>query len=147
MACGETMIGNERRSLGIGYSEFGIFYSFAIKRTEVATRRRRGPLPRTKCLLTTDIDRQFGFQFTVGCSQEAGEAAKMIVVTDRWPLGCADKARPDCFVSQVSVACDGGSRCSFCTYSSVSLRLLASRAGVPSLRGRGISVWLQLTLN
>ena len=75
------MTGNERGSLGIGYREFGIVYSFAIKHTEVATSRRRGPLPRTECLLATDIDRQFGLQLTVVCPQEAGEAAKMIVVT------------------------------------------------------------------
>src|SRR6516225_11963787 len=81
MPCGEAMIGDERGSLGISYRQISVFQRFAIECTEVATHGGRGPLPRAECLLTADIDRQSGLQLAVVFSQEAGEAAEMIVVT------------------------------------------------------------------
>src|SRR3974377_1802532 len=75
------MIGKGRRPVGIGYREISILYSFAIEHAEVATHWGRGPLPRTEGLLPANIDRQFRLFFYFVCPQEAGEAAKMIVMT------------------------------------------------------------------
>ena len=77
----EAVIGDERRSFGVGHREIGVLQRLAVERTEIPLHRRRCPLARTETILAADVDRKPWSQLALVLSQKANQPAEVIVVT------------------------------------------------------------------
>ncbi len=81
VARGEAVIGDERRSFGVGHPEIGVLQRLAVERTEIPLHRRRCPLARAETILAADVDRKLWSQLSLVLPQKANQPAEVIVVT------------------------------------------------------------------